>query len=311
MILQISAFMKIQILYFFLQKHPQYSLIFQSLQKLKTQIRESFDYQSISDFLRFHHSEFWQDYTVAEMRLSSFFREILHRVKDLEKEKISVICFGESEYPISLYCLEDPPLVLYYKGCLACLSFPSLAVVGSREPQDKSLNWMEDTLLSSLQKNPITVVSGGARGVDQKAHSLSLRTSSPTAVVVPSGLSAIYPSTLNEWIDEIIKNQGCVISEYEPNQVMHKYLFHQRNRLIAALSTRVIIVEGKKKSGTLLTAHLALNLGKEIAVVPAHPLESAYSGNLALLQDGAYPLTDSQQLDQFLKGCVNTKNEGL
>lgn len=309
--MQIPAFMKTHILYLFLQKHSQYAFVFQSLQKLKTQIQESFDYQSLSEFLKSHHIDFWQDYTMAEMRVSTSFRELLSRVKELDKEKISIVGYGEKNYPQALYRLEDPPLVLYYKGQLECLNHPCLAVVGSREPQDKSLMWMDDSLFVSLQKTPLTIVSGGARGIDQKAHSLSLRTNLPTVVVVPSGLCALYPATLHDWSQEIIKNHGCIVSEYEPHQVMHKYLFHQRNRLIAAFSHRVIIVEGKKKSGTLLTAQLALNLGKEIAVVPAHPLENAYSGNLALLQDGAYPLTDSQQLDQFLKGCVNTKLDGL
>lgn len=309
--MQIPALMKIQILYFFLQKHPQHTLIFQSLQKLKAQILGSFDYSSLSSFLKSHHSDFWQEFLVAEMRLSAVFRDAVNRVKDLEKQKISLVGYGEILYPESLYRLDDPPLLLYYRGYLECLAHPSVAVVGSREPQDKSLMWMDDALLPALQNNPLTVVSGGARGIDQKAHALSLRTNTPTAVVIPSGLCEIYPSALNEWVEEIVSNQGCILSEYEPHQVMHKYLFHQRNRLIAGLSTRVIIVEGKKKSGTLLTAQLALNLGKEIAVVPAHPLENAYSGNLALLQDGAYPLTDSQQLDQFLKGCMNTKNDQL
>lgn len=298
--------MKIILLYLYLQKRTQASVVLSHLQKIQKQLDRPFDYMSLSEFFRACYPEFWQEYIKSEVSLSAEYRGILSFYREHEKSQIAMVGFGEEKYPKALYSLEDPPLILYYRGNIECLNFPTLAVVGSREPVDKSLMWMEEYLLPVLQKKPMTLVSGGARGIDQKAHALSLRAQVPTVVVVPSGLNSLYPASLNEWQHEIVSAGGCILSEYEANQTMHKYLFHQRNRLIAALCSRVIIVEGKKKSGTLLTAQLALNLGKEIAVVPGHPLEGVYSGNLELLQDGAFPLVSLHQTQLFVEACSKT-----
>lgn len=300
--------MKKKLLFLFLKNKPQYSLLLKTVHQQPFSELRSWSYDQVLDFLKKYFQNIYQDYLAAEMTLNAEFRDILDDLRSLQEQGISITCLGDPDYPQRFYHLHDPPWILYVMGDVRACETDLLAVVGSREPTQASLLWLEEALHPVIKQFAKGIVSGGARGVDQKAHTLALRSGVPTVVVVPSGLLNLYPSNLLEWTGAIVQAGGCLISEYEPSLAMHKYLFHQRNRLIAALGQRVIVVEGKKKSGTLLTAKIASDLGREIGVVPGHPLENAYSGNLELLADGAYPFTSHFHLSQFVKECVETKN---
>lgn len=211
-------------------------------------------------------------------------------------EGFQFVCFGEDLYPTEFYYMEDPPLTFTFLGAPAWLLERSLAVVGSREPREESLQWMENELGLFLETERVHIVSGGARGVDQKAHALALRKDLPTTVILPSGLGAIYPSSLEDWKPSVLAAGGCFMSEYSFAQPMQKHLFPHRNRLIAALGRMILIVEARRRSGSMISAQLAAQLGKPVLVVPGHPSDKNYSGGLDLLADGGTLVRDAQDL---------------
>lgn len=220
---------------------------------------------------------------------------------------IQLVCYGEDLYPASCYLMMDPPLTLSYIGAPAWLSEKNLAVVGSREPCFESVQWMEKEFAPFCEQERICVVSGGARGIDQKSHSVALRKGLPTIAVLPSGLESIYPESLKEWIEPIINNGGCLLSEYAYEQKMHKHLFHHRNRLIAALGKATLLVEARKRSGTLITAQQSLNLGRPVWIVPGHPLDPHFAGSLDLLMEGAQAVRDAQDLSMMMKAELSVR----
>lgn len=222
-------------------------------------------------------------------------------------EGVQFVCYGEPTYPTQCYRMADPPLTFSYRGSPCWMIERSISVVGSREPSADSLRWMEQELTQFFEMQMPMVISGGARGVDQKAHSLSLRKQCPTAVVLPSGLGEIYPGSLQEWITPILDQGGCFISEYDPKQMMHKRLFHHRNRLIAALGRATLLVEARRRSGTLITAHQAAELSRPVWVVPGHPLDPHFLGGLDLLLDGAQLVRDAQDLSTLFHSELLTE----
>lgn len=201
------------------------------------------------------------------------------------------------DYPSALLSnLDSSPLWLSYLGQPNWFNSCRIAVVGSRKISKFSIDWMNQELVPFLKQSGATVVSGGARGVDQLAHLSALRAKSPTQIFLPSGLNRIYPRELVEWREDVLASGGMLISEYWPDTEIKKYYFIQRNRLIAAMADFVLVIQGEDRSGTLLTAKWALDLGRELGVVPGHPMDSAFSGNLSLLRSGVTPVIDHKDL---------------
>jgi len=203
---------------------------------------------------------------------------------------------GRWDYPSEFQWLEKPPRFLSYIGQPIWLERPSLAVVGSREPHARTLEWLDQHLTPVLRKRNVLVVSGAARGVDQRAHLLSVRCGQPTLAFLPSGLATPYPSSFSEMSSAILEAGGAVMSEYPPNQSMRKYHFLQRNRLIASLAKVVFIAEASRRSGSMMTARLAQAGRSRICVLPSFPGDGAGSGTLELLVEGATPLRDADDL---------------
>lgn len=208
------------------------------------------------------------------------------------RESGSRITFpGEADYPPGFTRLEDPPLFLSYFGTPCWHSSDLLSVVGSREPCERSLAWMEREL-QPLAKKGAVFVSGGARGVDQRAHAISLRTGRPTVAFLPAGLERIYPTNFMDWVKPICEAGGAVVSELAPWESMHKHYFVKRNRMIAALSRVTLIVEARRQSGTMITARCARDNDRVVGVLPGPPGDPRYAGNLELLASGAHMIRD-------------------
>lgn len=205
----------------------------------------------------------------------------------------------DAAYPAKLLLGMDPPLALTVAGNPAVLREPALSVVGSREPTRESLMWMEQELGTFCRMNRAVIVSGGARGVDQKAHSIALRNCCPTVAFLPSGLEMIYPKDFSAWIQAIVEGGGAVLSEYPNSYPMHRQHFHQRNRLIAAQGEATLIVEARPKSGTLITATRAAEIGRALWVVPGHPRSLSFGGNLQLLAEGGSMARQNEDLTLF------------
>ena len=218
------------------------------------------------------------------------------------------VCYGEDLYPQRCYFMEDPPLTISYLGSPAWLLGHLISVVGSREPQQESLVWMEKEFAPFCENMRPVVVSGGARGIDQKAHSIALRKSVSTIIVLPSGLDEIYPQSLSSWIEPVLSSGGCFLSEYPFTQKMHKHLFFHRNRMIAALGQATLLIEAKKRSGSMITAQKAIQIGSPVWVIPGHPLDPHFAGSLELLSEGAIPIRDAQDLAIFYKSEIAGKS---
>lgn len=219
------------------------------------------------------------------------------------------LLFGESGFPSGLSSMSDPPWALTLKGSVETLSEPSLSIVGAREPLAESLAWMEEHLGSVLGCLPVTVVSGGARGVDQAAHRLSLRAGRPTVVYLPSGLASLYPADLKDWVMPVLDGGGAFVSEFHPRTPMRKWHFELRNRLIAAHGLATLVIEARERSGTWMTARAAIDNGRPVACLPSSPWETALGGNARLLGEGASPVRDAQDVVMFLAAAIRGVQE--
>ncbi len=211
------------------------------------------------------------------------------------------ILYGADDYPECFYAMMDAPLIVTVIGEKCWLQRPCLSVVGSRKPTADSLKWIDQELGAFVTEQKVVIVSGGAFGVDQAAHALSLRKKNPTVAILPSGLGTIYPEVFKNWTQSIVEAGGSLISEYPLQQRMAKGFFHHRNRLIAQMGVATLVVQAALKSGTLMTGHLAAEAGRPLWVLPGHPLQSVYHGNLKLLQEGATLVTGAEDLSLFFQ----------
>lgn len=204
---------------------------------------------------------------------------------------------GSKNYPRPfLKFLNHPPLLSYLGEIPDPARFPPVTFVGSRRPEETVLNWMDFYLPQLIREKNLCAVSGGARGLDQKVHSLSLRAGRPALCFLPSGLDHFYPQSLKEWKNEIVDQGGGFVSCFPPEAKMQKSFFHIRNQLMACYSLLAVVLQAQIRSGTMLTAKKALDYGVPVAALPGPPLAPAFTGNLQLLYDGAFLLRDQTDL---------------
>lgn len=217
----------------------------------------------------------------------------------LVAQKINYTFPFDPKYPTCFYGVESPPLVWSYQGTPAWFEPRRLAVVGSREPSKDTQQWMSSEFLKFCQSQEWVIVSGAARGVDQLAHLGALKTRSKTIAVIPAGLSKLYPFDFLRWRDAIVDTGGCVVSQFPLEAEMRKQHFHLRNRLIAALSPGLFVVEANRRSGSRMTADYALTLGRELSALPVHPMNANGLGALDLLFDGSQTIRDAEDLKMW------------
>lgn len=238
--------------------------------------------------------------------LSSFFfqhwksSKIMGWVEKVEKKEINIIIFGDKNYPKLLYDLPNPPLLLSTVGEVNFNNELCLSIVGSRNPSQLSLRWMESHLPHVLLKKEVIIISGGAKGLDQKAHYLAITSGRKTVSVLPVGLKYRYPKNFEPLENAIIKSGGAILSPFPPDTPLYKSNFWYRNQIIAALGKKLFVVEANRKSGSLLTAKLAIDIGRSIATLPISPMAGVGLGGLDLIVDGCQPLRDSEDLMIFL-----------
>lgn len=213
-------------------------------------------------------------------------------------KKFSPLTIFDSAFPKSLKQIPDPPLILYWKGNLSLLSKKRVAVIGSRRPS-KQASLKINTLLKPMIENDITIVSGLAYGIDAMSHQLALQLSGNTIAVLGFGFHHIYPKQHLSLFQSIAEN-GLIISEYPPHMKPQKWHFPERNRLISGLSSAVLIIEAAEKSGTMITADQALEQGKEVFAVPDSIFLNEAKGCLKLIQEGATPIINGDQLLEHL-----------
>ena len=195
------------------------------------------------------------------------------------------IPLGDTAYPANLREIQAPPARLYVRGALAEDDALAVAIVGSRAATPYGVA-VAERLAADLAARGVTVVSGLARGIDSAAHRGALRAGGRTIAVLGSGVDVIYPPE-NRRLAGDIEASGALVSQFEPGTPPLAGYFPARNRVIAGLSLAVLVVEAAEKSGSLITAGLAGEMGREVLAVPG-PLTSPQSvGAHRLIQDGA------------------------
>lgn len=200
-------------------------------------------------------------------------------------ERLTPIAWNDAVYPPALTTIADPPTVLWVRGCVAALSAPAVAIVGSRAATAYGLAVAEQ-LAADLAACGLVIVSGMARGVDSAAHRGALAAGGVTVAVLGSGVDVIYPPEHAPLARDIAKT-GAVVSELVPGTAPLPPFFPRRNRIISGLSRAVVVIEASDKSGSLITARCALEQGRDVLAVPGNVLSGRNRGAHALLRDGA------------------------
>ncbi len=223
-------------------------------------------------------------------------KQINELITYCNEHNIGILCYSDDEYPERLKNIYNPPAVLFYKGNLDCLNSELiLSVVGARKPSEYSTK-ITRALVRQLCEFDLTIVSGFAMGIDIESHLAAVRNGGKTIACIGCGIEYDYPAENVKYRDEILKN-GLIISEYYPKTKPASYMFPARNRILAGLSVGTIVVEASSKSGSLITANLALQQGHDIFTIPPHNLfDSCYYGNIKLLRDGAIPIYGIQDI---------------
>ena len=194
------------------------------------------------------------------------------------------ITINDDIYPECLKEISDPPEKLYYKGNLELLkSKRMIAVVGTRNPSSYGKLCCE-YMIKKMSKANITIVSCFAKGIDSIAHKTSLLTGTKTIAVIASGLDIVYPAS-NLSLYKEIEEKGLILTEYEAGTKPFKGNFPQRNRIIAALSKGVIVVESKDRGGSLITADLALEYNRDVYAIPGDIFSEYSKGCNNLIRD--------------------------
>ena len=217
---------------------------------------------------------------------------------------IEVIGFSHKDYPSQLRHLFNPPAILYYKGNISCLNGTrTVTTVGTRNASDYGLR-AANTICSELAAKNVVIVSGFAVGIDIATHLAAADKNRPTACIMGCGVDMNYPKPNEQFREIILKSGGVFVSEYPPETQALPKNFPARNRILAALGRAAIVFEASMKSGSLITARLASEQGRELFVLPPADLfNGRFSGNIQLLRDGAQALYSSEDvLDCFRFG---------
>ncbi|OGG02941.1 DNA protecting protein DprA [Candidatus Gottesmanbacteria bacterium RBG_16_37_8] len=223
-------------------------------------------------------------------------------VKTLERKQIYFLVLKDKEYPEMLTQIADPPIVLFFRGNIERLlqMKNKVAVVGTRNMTDYGKR-ATIRIVSGLVESEVTIVSGMALGIDTVAHRTAIDYNGSTLAVLGTGIDIIYPAGNYHLYWKIVKEKGLVISEYPPGQTGNKMTFPARNRIISGVSKGVVVVEGDRKSGALITAKFALEQGREVFAVPG-PITSVNSqASIYLMKNGAQIATDADDIVNELK----------
>lgn len=237
----------------------------------------------------------WKNQATAFKRMDAvkeaLKREGLKRKKERLHQTGTKICtIIDEDYPQLLKEMYQPPLVLYYQGDWSLTKKNMLGVVGSRIISDYGKKVVKDIIPSIVTAGVVTV-SGLAKGIDYEVHKQTLETGGRSIAIIGTGLDRFYPSQ-NRELQLHMATDHLVISEYPLGTGPQKLHFPMRNRIIAGMSQGVLVIEAKERSGSLITANLALQENREVFAVPGNILNPAFKGTNQLIQAGAKAILD-------------------
>lgn len=225
------------------------------------------------------------------------------------RQNIRLLAFDDPEYPENLRAAEDAPPVIYVRGQITCLRQPlSLSIVGAR---NASLNGrkLASQISCELTSQGVMIVSGMARGIDTAAHKgamFALNRTGSTVAVLGTGIDIAYPAE-NQKLCEQIAGQGAVISEFPLGTEPSAGNFPRRNRIVSALTDGTLVVEASLHSGSLITARLALEQGRDVFAVPGFPTDERSAGPNKLIKDGAFLVENAEDILNVLSADARRK----
>lgn len=264
-------------------------------------ILEQLPTTSFHDLYTFSIIDFMHRYGFKEssaQRLVEGLRDTKNLEQELahvQKNGVEIITILDEIYPSVLRTMHLPPAVLYIKGAPLADHKESIAFVGARHATDYG-KMCVDALVPPLVDHGISIVSGGARGVDTFAHQAALEHKGKTVVVLGSGFNFLYPTSNIRLFSTIIESGGTIVTSYPMNMEPLPGNFPARNRIIAGLSKACVVVQAAQKSGSLITASCALEQGKEVFAVPGVFNDPLSAGCHALLRQGAHVVTSAADI---------------
>jgi DNA processing protein len=218
-----------------------------------------------------------------------------------QKLAVAFVALGEPDYPQRLQMIDDAPPLVAIRGHVAALTMPMVAIVGSRNASGAGLKFTQ-RLSRDLGETGFAVVSGLARGIDAAAHTAAVTTG--TIAVLAGGHDCIYPPEHADLLEAILP-AGAALSEMPLGWEPRARDFPRRNRLISGLALGVVIVEAAKRSGSLITARMALEQGREVFAVPGSPLDPRAEGTNSLIKQGATPVTEAGDIIAVLQPIMD------
>ena len=227
--------------------------------------------------------------------------------RQLEEKQIRLVLREEPEFPEKLRKIPDPPYGIFYRGILPESMQPSIAVIGARECSEYG-RFVAEELGRYLGSRKIQVISGMARGIDGVSQQAALSAGGVSFGVLGCGVDICYPSQ-NRGLYEQLQESGGLISTYAPGIQPMPAFFPPRNRIVSGLSDAVIVIEARRKSGTLITVDMALEQGKDVYVVPGRITDRLSDGCNRLLTQGAGVfLSPESFLEEFLENWEKKQN---
>lgn len=210
-----------------------------------------------------------------------------------------LLSLADSHYPAALLTIADPPMLLYVKGRLDLLGAPALAVVGSRNASSQGLQDAE-RFSKSMSEAGLTIISGLAQGIDAAAHRGGLQGAGATIAVIGTGADIVYPAKNRELAHQIAR-AGCIVSEYALGMPAITSNFPRRNRIISGLARAVLVVEAAAQSGSLITARMALEQGRDVFAIPGSIHSVLSKGCHQLIKQGAKLVESAQDILEELR----------
>ena len=244
-------------------------------------------------------------------RFANFdFKKVDMELKMAERHQVQIIAYEDSEYPKQLKLLADPPPFFEIKGKNWHNLFHQgnhiLGVVGSRKICNYGI-MVTQSLVTPLSRAGCIIVSGGAIGIDQMAHQVCLNENGPSIAVLGSGLGKLYPVCHYDLFEKLCE-KGAIMSEFPFMRSAFPFHFPQRNRIIAGLSKGVLVTQARKGSGSLITAKLALEQGKEVMAVPGPIHWEEYFGSNEFIKQGAHVITGVNDILEIMNWVLESQN---
>lgn len=251
-------------------------------------------------------------FTIAQAQLANplFITQTKITWENINSHYLTIL---DTDYPRLLKNIYDPPLFLFYQGNIKLLNSPYVvSIVGSRTISTYHQSLVAK-IINQLAGTNLILVSGLALGIDSQVHQHALINNLATIAVLGSGFdpSVLYPASNLKLAQQIIKSNGLLISEYSPTTPPAIHQFPKRNRILAGLSPLTIVISGAKKSGTLITAQLALDAGREVYAVPGNINQILCQGPNQLIASGARPLLEAQDILNFYQLNHSLKSNHL